>query len=140
MTSTVSTVSRQVVRRPWTDLDPKVIASALVALAADAVLVALYVAGKIDASVLAAGVGPTAITTVAAYAKASTHGALLVADAERAGALLAEVAPVVAAALPAVAPYVAPVESGVEAITQALAEPERPATAPLLLSATGGGQ
>lgn len=134
MTSTVQTVSRQVVRRPWLDLDPKVVASALIALAADAVLVALYVTGKVDASVLAAGVGPTALSTVAAYAKASSHRDLV----ERG----ADVVAAVEAALPtieAVTPVAfKPVLTGVEAVTEAFDAATRPSTAPLSLGREGG--
>lgn len=141
MTSTVRTVSRQVVRRPWTELDPKVAVLAIITLIAWAVLIALYAAGQIPAQTLAAGLGPSGLGTLAAYLRTSSHSALVEEGARALDAVAAD-APAVLPLLPAAAqPAAEAALSGVDAVREAFEVPAgSPSTAPLTLSATGGGQ
>lgn len=149
MTTTVRTDTRQTLTRSWRDIDPKVAIVALVTILASIALFILWLLGKIDTTTLGAGVGPAAVATLLGYAKRSSHRDLVFA-AEQGIREAEALTPVLTAALPAAQPVVDEAESilsavglGPDPVPAAPTEvvPAAPVTtAPLTLSANGGGQ
>ena len=117
--ATTRQITKTVVTRKPTDVEPKLVAVAVVAVLADVALIALYLAGAIDAPTLAAGIGPAALGVLAGYVKRSTHGAI---DPEQLLELVQDAAPTVAELVPDAAPVAAAVADGAAFLREQLAD------------------